>query len=88
MGNCWRVFFVNLLKNEGWRGEMGNCWSCSKRCVFAFEKSLLLVPQLSRKSAFGPSTSKSDKQAPQLLKPRRFSPSAVLSGGFTTVTKG
>jgi hypothetical protein len=44
-------------------------------------KSLLLVPQLSRKSAFGPSAPKSDKQAPQLLKLRRFSPLAILFGG-------
>ena len=28
MGNCWRLFFLNLPKNEGWGGGMGNCWSC------------------------------------------------------------
>jgi hypothetical protein len=45
-------------------------------------------PKLSRKSIFSFLTLKSDKQAPQLLKPRIFSPSAVLSGGCTTVTTG
>jgi hypothetical protein len=29
-----------------------------------------------------------DKQVPQFLKPRRFSPLTVLSGGFTIVTTG
>jgi hypothetical protein len=24
-----KCFFINLLKNEGWGGGMGNCWSCS-----------------------------------------------------------
>ena len=28
MRNCWRLFFLNLPKNEGWGGGMGNCWSC------------------------------------------------------------
>jgi hypothetical protein len=29
------VFFVNLLKNEGWGGGMGNCWSCLSNCCWS-----------------------------------------------------
>jgi len=38
MGNCWRLFFLNLPKNEGWGGGMGNCWNCSNAAVTPDEK--------------------------------------------------
>jgi hypothetical protein len=45
-------------------------------------KKSIFGPLTIVKVRFCPLTSKLDKQAPQLLKPRRFSPSAVLSDGF------